>query len=89
MRFLETEVTRGLGMDGELLLNGYRVSVWGDEILEGFPGGPVVKTPLTVEGAQVLFLVGGTKILCALKHSHKIENRKVLGIDSSDGYTRF
>ena len=44
MRFLETEVTRGLGMDGELLLNGYRVSVWGDEILEGFPGGPVVKT---------------------------------------------
>ena len=71
------------------MLNGYRVSVWGDEILEGFPGGPVVKTPLTVEGAQVLFLVGGTKILCALKHSHKIENRKVLGIDSSDGYTRF
>ena len=71
------------------MLNGYRVSVWGDEILEDFPGGPVVKTPLTVEGAQVRFLVGGTKILYALKHSHKIENRKVLGIDSSDGYTRF
>ena len=31
----------------------------------------------------------GTKILYALKHSQKIENRKVLGIDNSDGYTRF
>lgn len=43
---------QGLGNgDGELLLNGYRVSIWGDEILEDFPGGPVVKTPLTVKGA--------------------------------------